>query len=185
VLDFSCGDDSQMQGGYTMNMQHARLMEAMTAYDRGEPGRIQHFVKVYGLASTIGMLEGLDQEEQFVLETAAIVHDIGIKISKEKYGNSNGKNQELEGPAEADKMLRELGGYTEAQIERVKYLIAHHHTYNDIGGMDYQILVEADFLVNLYENESRYSTIMETRERIFRTGAGKRLLDDMFAGAYE
>ena len=61
-----------------MNMQHAKLMEAMTAYDRGATGRIQHFVKVYGLASTIGMLEGLDPEEQFVLETAAIVHDIGV-----------------------------------------------------------------------------------------------------------
>ena len=65
-----------------MNMQHAKLMKAMTAYDRGAVGRIQHFVKVYGLASTIGMLEGLDPEEQFVLETAAIVHDIGIKITK-------------------------------------------------------------------------------------------------------
>ena len=81
-------------------------------------------------------------------------------------------------------MLRELGGYTEAQIERVKYLVGHHHTYDFIDGMDYQILVEADFLVNLYENESRYSTIMETRERIFRTEAGKNLLDEMFAGVY-
>ena len=167
-----------------MNMQHAKLMGAMTAYDRGATGRIQHFVKVYGLASTIGMLEGLDPEEQFVLETAAIVHDIGIKISKEKYGNSNGKNQEIEGPAEVDKMLRALGGYTEKQIERVKYLVGHHHTYDSIDGMDYQILVEADFLVNLYENESRYSTVMETREKIFRTEAGKHLLDEMFAGVY-
>ena len=160
------------------------VYQAMIEYYRGDSHQIQHFAKVHTYSRLIGTLEGLDEETQFVLETAAIVHDIGIKISKEKYGNSNGKNQELEGPAEADKMLRELGGYTEAQIERVKYLIAHHHTYNDIDGMDYQILVEADFLVNLYENESRYSTIMETRERIFRTEAGKRLLDDMFAGAY-
>lgn len=167
-----------------MNMQHAKLMAAMTAYDRGETGRIQHFVKVYGLASSIGTLEKLDEETQFILETAAIVHDIGIKSSKEKYGNSNGKNQEMEGPAEVEKMLGALGGYTKEQIERVKYLVGHHHTYDHIDGLDYQILVEADFLVNLYENESRYSTVMETRERIFRTDAGKQMLDDMFGGMY-
>ena len=33
--------------------------------------------------------------------------------------------------------------------ERVAYLIGHHHTYDKIEGMDYQILVEADFLVNI------------------------------------
>ena len=81
-------------------------------------------------------------------------------------------------------MLRALGEYTEKQIERVKYLVGHHHTYDSIDGMDYQILVEADFLVNLYENESRYSAIIETRERIFRTETGRHLLDEMFAGAY-
>ena len=36
--------------------------------------------------------------------------------------------------------------------ERVQYLIGRHHTYNDIDGIDYQILVEADFLVNMYED---------------------------------
>ena len=168
-----------------MNMQHAKLMKAMTAYDRGSVGRIQHFVKVHGLAATIGTLEGLDQETQFILETASIVHDIGMKVSLEKYGNSNGKNQEIEGPAEAEHMLRGLGGYTETQIERVKYLVGHHHTYGNIDGMDYQILVEADFLVNLYEHESRYSAIMTAGERIFRTNAGSGLLKEMYAGAYE
>ena len=168
-----------------MNIQHAKLMEAMMGFDRGAVGRIQHFMKVHGLAAAIGTLEGLDEETQFVLETAAIVHDIGIKISLEKYGNSNGKNQEIEGPAEAEKMLRGLGGYTEAQIDRVKYLVGHHHTYGNIDGMDYQILVEADFLVNLYEHESRYSAIMTAGERIFRTEAGSRMLKEMYAGAYE
>ncbi len=38
--------------------------------------------------------------------------------------------------------------------ERVQYLIAHHHTYGNIDEMDYQILVEADFLVNIMEEGS-------------------------------
>ena len=79
----------------------------------------------------------------------------------------------------------DVGGYSEAQIERVKYLIARHHTYSDIDGVDYQILVEADFLVNLFESPDRYGPAAKVGERIFRTAAGKRLLDDMFvAGAY-
>ena len=43
-------------------------------------------------------------------------------------------------------------GFAENVIERVCYLIGHHHTYTGIEGRDYQILVEADFLVNLYED---------------------------------
>mgnify|MGYP000340972515 FL=1 len=37
--------------------------------------------------------------------------------------------------------------------ERVAYLIGHHHTYDKIEGMDYQILVEADFLVNILRQD--------------------------------
>ncbi|MBQ4489765.1 MAG: phosphohydrolase, partial [Pyramidobacter sp.] len=61
-----------------MNPQHARLMAAAIEYDRGDARRIQHFVKVHDLAAAIGALEGLEPEAQFVLETAAILHDIGI-----------------------------------------------------------------------------------------------------------
>lgn len=163
-----------------MNRQHALLIDAMASYDRGSAGRIQHFVKVHDLAAVIGTLEGLDEQTQFILETAAIVHDIGIRPSLEKYGSSGGKHQELEGPPEADRLLRQLGGYTEAQIERVKYLVGHHHTYTNDDAPDYRILIEADFLVNLHESGDRYSAILAAEDRIFRTETGKRLLADMF-----
>ena len=76
-------------------------------------------------------------------------------------------------------MLRAVGGYTDQQIERVKYLVGHHHTYTNIDGLDYQILVEADFLVNLHESADRYRAIL-AEERIFRTESGKRLLHALF-----
>ena len=47
-------------------------------------------------------------------------------------------------------MLKELG-FDQDVSNRVQYLIAHHHTYDAIDGIDYQILIEADFLVNMYE----------------------------------
>ena len=123
------------------------------------------------------MNENLDEKTQFILETAALVHDIGIKISEEKYNSSSGKYQEIEGPAMAQKMLENLN-YDKDIIERVCYLVGHHHTYNSINGMDYQILVEADFLVNLYEDkiyEGQYSqsAVESVYNKIFKTETGK------------
>ena len=168
-----------------MTKQHAILIDAMTEYDKGDPERIQHFVKVHDLAATIGILEGLDEETMFLLETVAIVHDIGIHKAEEKYHANTGKYQEMEGPDEAEKLLRSLGGYTEEQITRVKYVVGHHHTYTNIDGMDYQILVEADFLVNLYENHSKYASVLSVENRIFKTKAGMRLLENMFKERYQ
>jgi HD superfamily phosphodiesterase len=124
-------------------------------------------------------MEKLPEEEQFILETAAIVHDIGIKASIEKYGDDIGKHQEELGPDIARKMLSDLG-YEEKIVERVCYLVGHHHTYQDIDGLDYQILVEADFLVNLFENRSEKSSILETYNHIFKTKAGKSICKEMF-----
>ena len=49
-----------------------------------------------------------------------------------------------------------------------------------IDGIDYQILVEADFLVNLYEDNVSAEAVKNARRQIFRTSAGTRLLDNMF-----
>ena len=83
----------------------AQITEKMIAYDSGDIHRIEHFIKVYGYASAIGKLEGLDPRTQELLEAAALLHDIGIKVSEEKYHSSAGKYQEIEGPAEARKLL--------------------------------------------------------------------------------
>lgn len=163
-----------------MNRQHAQLIEAMTRYDAGDAKRIQHFMKVHDYAATIGSLEDVDADTLFIIETAAIVHDIGIHLCEQKFGSCNGKLQEQEGPAEARRLLQTVGGYTERQIERVCWLVGHHHTYHDIDGMDYQILIEADFLVNLYEDNLSLETARQVEESIFKTATGKRLLNDIF-----
>lgn len=160
-------------------MKSSRLILEMIDYYQGDPKRIQHFLKVYAYAKTIGEQEGLDEQTQYVLETAAITHDIGIKVSEEKYQSSAGKYQEIEGPAVAERMLGKLK-YEEKVIERVCYLIGHHHTYDQIDGIDYQILVEADFLVNLAEEQSKCETIKEVRNRIFSTKTGTSMLNKIF-----
>lgn len=163
-----------------MNTQTAKLLVAMTEYDHSDPMRIQHFIKVHSLAASIGRLEQLDPHTLLILETAALVHDIGIHKSEEKYGSSAGKYQEKEGPDEARTLLARLGGYEQDVIDRVAYLVAHHHTYTNIDGLDYQILVEADFLVNIYEDHLPQEAIINVRDRIFKTATGKHLLEQTF-----
>ena len=155
------------------------LILKMISYDHGCPGRIQHFLKVHSFAKTIAVSEHLDEKTLFITETAAIVHDIGIRLCLEKYGDGNGKLQEKEGPALAEQMLSELG-FEKDVIERVSFLVGHHHTYTGIDGLDYQILVEADFLVNASESGYARSAIENFRERVFRTAAGKEILDSMY-----
>lgn len=155
------------------------LLQEMITYYSGDPARIQHFLKVYEFAALIGRAESLDKKTQAILETAAIVHDIGIKPAEAKFKSSAGHLQEQEGPAVAREMLTCLG-YDEACIARVCYLVGHHHTYTEIDGLDYQILVEADFLVNLYEDHADREAITTAYERIFRTETGKQICRNMF-----
>lgn len=160
-------------------MKQTMLLQKMIEYFAGDAKRIQHFIKVHSFAKMIGQLEEIDEKQQVILETAAIVHDIGIKNSEIKYKSSAGKYQEIEGPAPAKEMLLKLG-YEDKVIERVCYLIAHHHTYGNIEGSDYQILVEADFLVNLYEDGVSENAIQTVKKNIFKTASGTRLLTTMY-----
>lgn len=155
------------------------LIDEMMAYDKGDPRRIQHFIKVHDFARTIGQLEGLDDDTLYILESAAVVHDIGIHVCEEKYGSCEGKLQEKEGPALAKEMLERLG-YEHEVIDRVCYLVGHHHTYTNIDGVDYQILVEADFLVNLYEDEVSSDAVRKAYQNIFKTESGRKICRNMF-----
>ena len=156
-----------------------KLHMAMIGLYHGDAKRIQHFCKVHSYAKLIAEMENVDAKTLFILETAALTHDIGIHLCEEKYGNCNGKLQEKEGPALAEQMLSELG-FEKDVIERVSFLVGHHHTYTGIDGLDYQILVEADFLVNLFEGNTDTAHIRATYDNIFRTETGKKICREMF-----
>lgn len=151
----------------------------MIDYFQGCPKQIQHLIKVHSFAKIIGEAENLSLQELEILEVAAIVHDIGIKPALAKYNSSSGKYQEELGPLEAVKMLKELG-YDQGLITRVAYLVAHHHTYTNIDGLDYQILVEADFLVNLYEDNCDIEAVKSAYNKIFKTEMSKKICKTMF-----
>ena len=156
----------------------------MISFYEGDPKRIQHFTKVHSFSRIIGIEEELDDTTLFILEAAAYIHDIGIRPAEEKYGKCDGKLQEQEGPIYAQQILSELG-FENYMIERICYLIGHHHTYTNVEGMDYQILIEADFLVNLFEDDLSDREIQSVYERIFKTETGKRLFCEMYGYAEE
>ena len=153
-----------------------RLMDAMCAYEAGCPGRIHHLLKVHGFARQIGLSEGLDDRTRFVLEAAAITHDIGIKPALELTGACPGPLQEKLGPPVAAEMLAKLGFPPEV-TERVCFLIGRHHTYTGVEGVDWRILLEADYLVNMVEGNHPDRAIDQARDTFFETAEGKRLIE--------
>jgi HD superfamily phosphodiesterase len=158
-----------------LNELHIKMIE----YFAGDAKRVQHFVKVHSFAKLIGESENLNKAQLFILEAAAYVHDIGIKQAELLCGSADGKLQEKYGPAEAAKILN-VCGFASEDIERITYLVAHHHTYKNIDGLDYQILVEADFIVNFYEDACDKNTIAATLNKIFKTDTGKRICRTIF-----
>lgn len=89
-------------------MTISEIMQKMIAFSNGNRHDINHLLKVWGYAKTIGDTEKLDADTQFLLETAAITHDIACPLCREKYGNTNDKYQEAEGSRFGARLF---GGY--------------------------------------------------------------------------
>jgi len=160
-------------------MTIAEITKKMIDYSEGDLHDISHFLKVHAFARLIGECENLDSGTQEILEVAALVHDIACPLCRRKYGNTNGKYQETEGKNLAASFLKDTG-LPQKVIERVSYLVGHHHTFTNIDGKDYQILVEADYLVNADESSYTKDNIRNTRDTIFRTKTGKELLESVY-----
>lgn len=160
-------------------MRISQMTQKMIAFYGGNIDDINHFMKVWGFAKTIGELEALDESAQFILEAAAITHDIACPLCREKHGNANGKLQEKEGPPLVYDFFRGTD-LTEEQIERIAFLVGHHHTYAPIDGLDHQILIEADYLVNAGERRDSLDKVRNMYDRFFKTKSGKDLLKTIY-----
>ncbi len=154
-------------------------MVKMIAFSEGNMHDINHFMKVWGFAHTIATEEKAEPEIQETVEIAAIIHDIACPLCRKKYGNTNGKHQEEEGVILAWDFLKDVN-VPEKMKERIVYLVGHHHTLDQIDGPDYQILIEADYLVNADEAPFSMENIRNMHDRVFRTETGKKLLEEIY-----
>lgn len=158
------------------------VLSKMILYFGSDARRIQHAMKVYCFASALweeeaaaDELSGSDERRDTLL-MAAILHDIGIHEAERKYNSSAGQFQEIEGPAIAEQILK--GCAVDSRLTaRVCFLIGHHHTYTMIDDLDYQILVEADLLVNLEEDRIDREAILSVRGKFMKSAGAKKILD--------
>ncbi len=157
----------------------SNVIKKMILYFDGDLKRINHALKVYAFAKSIGELEGVSGEKLQILVLASILHDIGIKESEMKYSSSAGKYQQIEGPPVARDLLQEFP-LSQEFIDRVCYLIGNHHIYTKIDDIDFQILVEADFLVNIFEDELVKEQVNSIKQKYFKTGTGLSYLTSMY-----
>lgn len=160
-------------------MQTAELLKKMIEYSHGSLRDIAHFTAAWTYAKTIGELEELDAHTQFLAEAAAIVHDIACPLIRDSSGHADWKRQELEGPPLAEQFLSGCDVPAE-DIARLCWLVGHHHTLGDIREADYQILIEADYIVNAMENRYPAEQIRTFLRDYVKTATGAELITSLF-----
>ncbi len=150
-----------------------RISLEMKKYFGKDFKRVNHALKVARYAEQILKMEG---GNPWVVLGAAYLHDIGIHEAERKYKSSSGHYQEMEGPAIAKEILERLGVEKEV-INEICDIIGHHHSPRDEETLNFQILHEADWLVNIEEEglSRDREKVEELIGRVFRTAAGKEL----------
>lgn len=151
----------------------------MIDYFNGDVRRINHALKVHSFATMIAKREDVDSYMLRIIQIAAILHDIGIKEAERKYNSTAGSYQEIEGPPIAENLIKQFSLNFD-EVERIKFIIGNHHSYSKIDGLDLQILVESDFIVNIYEDNLNKEVIKKIKEKYFKTKSGSDILDLMY-----
>lgn len=157
----------------------SKVLLAMMRKNIGDIRRIEHSLKVFAYAQQLGIAESLDTDRLAILKLTALLHDIGIHVAEKKYGTSNSRLQELEGPIVAHEILTSVGVNLE-MIERICFIISKHHTFSAVDGEDFQLLVEADFLVNATEDHLSDDQITHFMQNVFRSQSGIQMLRLLF-----
>ena len=156
-----------------------RLIEAMKAEFGADQKRITHGLNVLEQAEAIQEEEG---GEPRIVIAAALLHDIGIQEAERKHGSPAPAYQEQEGPPIARRILESLG-FDEQSTEHVCRIVANHHSARDIDTLEFRVIWDADWLVNLRDDSESYSPdkLKDLVERVFKTPAGKRRGQELFA----
>ncbi len=150
-----------------------KMSERMKQYFENDKKYIDHALKVLEYAKEILKQENGDSNIVF---SAAILHDIGIKLCKKKYNSTGGQLQEIEGPPIARKILNELEVDINI-IDEVCDIIASHHSPGEIDTPNFKIIWDADWLVNLGDeyNIKDRKKLEKVINKIFLTKTGKNM----------
>jgi len=150
-----------------------KIIEDMKQFFENDKKYIDHALKVLNYAKEILKQEKGDSKIVFL---AAILHDIGIRLCKSKYNSTGGQLQEREGPPIARKMLSKLKVDNKI-IDEVCDIIASHHSPGEINTINFKILWDADWLVNLGDeyNIKNKKNLEKVINKVFLTRTGKSM----------
>jgi len=155
----------------------SKLTRAMIEYF-GELRFVEHALKVYSYAASIAQLEGIEGDELLTIQCAAIIHDIGIPNAVKIHGSGKGPFQEKEGALLVPEMAAKAG-IPEKLVPKITWLVGNHHSHEKSHeDILLQILMEADYLVNMSESPDRYKP-SEIKD-FFETKTGKEYLGFLF-----
>jgi putative nucleotidyltransferase with HDIG domain len=144
----------------------------------GDERRIEHALSVLDYAEQIQAEQGGDA---LVVKAAAILHDIGIAEAERKYNSSAPKYQEAEGPIVAKDILAKYD-LDKADVEHICRIIANHHSARDIDTIEFKIVWDADWLVNIpaeFAGASR-EKLKEIIDKTFMTCKGRQIALELF-----
>lgn len=154
------------------------LLEEIEDYFEKSVKRINHAKKVMAYAEELLIKEKADW---LIVIPASILHDVGIKISEEKYSSNAGQYQEKEGPAIARKILLKTD-LPKENIDEICEIIAHHHSPGIINTQNFKVLYDSDCLANLkdeiyFQDKKKLRKIID---KMFLTNAGKELAEKLY-----
>jgi HD superfamily phosphodiesterase len=160
------------------NLLKERIALEMKRYYGTDFKRTNHAIKVAKYAERILKMES---GNPLVAMGAAYLHDIGIHEAERKYGSHSGHYQEMEGPAIAKEILERLGVQKE-MIDEICDIIGHHHSPREEETLNFQVLYEADWLVNIEEEgiSKDRKKVERLIDKVFRTVTGRQLAEKLF-----
>lgn len=156
-----------------------KILSEMITYFGDDIKRITHAIKVTHFAEKILQQEGTADRRVVVI--SAVLHDIGIKECERKYNSTDGQLQEKESPPIAKEILQKVGIKQEI-IDEVCKIIASHHSPGEIDTLNFKILWDADWLVNIEDefNLSDKEKLKKIIDKNFLTADGKQIAEKKY-----
>ncbi len=155
-----------------------KFSQAMKKYFGKDVKRIHHAQKVARFAEEMVKGEG---GNPLVVLGSAYLHEVGIQEAEKKHGSPSGEFHVLEPPPIAKDLLKRLSLRSEV-IEEICDIIGHYRNPREEETLNFQILYEADCLVNI-EEEGILKNKEELKElipKVFKTASGRKLAENLY-----